>query len=128
MNRRDLLKFFGAGSIIAPVVAGAPQLGEQAMLLAEPKIHVPEPPKVVTASFLSSPPSFVGYDVTVILSEPLTGKVTTVQAQSCHVERHSQLIEVTSLDSPTKMFLSQHEDITIRVRGQITATYQENRR
>lgn len=45
-NRRDLLKFFGIGATVVPVVGGVPKVEAPARLIAEPKV---EPLEVVPA-------------------------------------------------------------------------------
>lgn len=45
MNRRDLLKWFGAGAVAVPLVGGMPQLEASALIVAPPQIEVPPPPK-----------------------------------------------------------------------------------
>ncbi len=48
-NRRDLLKFFGAGTIIAPVVNGLTVEDTRAKLIETPKLGLVELPPVIEA-------------------------------------------------------------------------------
>ena len=44
MNRRDLLKLFGAGAIVAPVIGGlATNITAQARIIKQPEIELIEP-------------------------------------------------------------------------------------
>jgi hypothetical protein len=46
MNRRELLKWFGAGAVAVPVVAGMPKQEAAALIVAPPTIEVPPAPKI----------------------------------------------------------------------------------
>ena len=56
INRRDLLKYFGIGSTIVPVLGGVPKIEAPARLISEPEI---EPVKLVEAGL---PPLAFGLD------------------------------------------------------------------
>lgn len=47
LNRRDLLKFFGIGATIVPVLGGAPRLEMPAKLIAEPVL---DPVQIATST------------------------------------------------------------------------------
>lgn len=69
-NRRDLLKLFGAGTVIAPVVDGLTSESARATLIEVPKIEIAEPPAVVLASEIE----YGDYDATVYLHQRSTNK------------------------------------------------------
>lgn len=49
MNRRDILKLFGVGAVIAPIASGSPILAAQCSLVETPKLHI-LPPQVAEAT------------------------------------------------------------------------------
>ena len=54
MNRRDLLKFFGAGAAVVPIINGMPS-GEVARIIEPPKVELAAPAKLMPgdASFMA---------------------------------------------------------------------------
>lgn len=46
MNRRDLFKYFGAGALIAPVIAGRAEIADTARLIETPRIVEPSASEV----------------------------------------------------------------------------------
>jgi hypothetical protein len=59
INRRDLLKFFTAGSIIAPVIGGVASATEHAVIIEAPKVEIAAPPKFRPADATD----FLGYNM-----------------------------------------------------------------
>jgi hypothetical protein len=100
-NRRDLLKFFGAGAVIAPVINGLPDNQVQAKLIAEPSFDLVKP------VMSSSSPGFdafrVGKDeceVTVYVRHKASKTVTRIDCNAFIVEAKSiPIIDVTSFET-----------------------------
>ena len=46
-NRRELLKYFGAGAIAAPVIAGVPDETRMVRIVEPPKIEMPPAPTLL---------------------------------------------------------------------------------
>ncbi len=44
INRRDLLKYFGVGSAIVPIIGGAPAFEAEAKLIKPAEVEIPETP------------------------------------------------------------------------------------
>ena len=44
MNRRGLMKLFGVGAVIAPVIGGVALAEDHVKLIAEPKVEIASPP------------------------------------------------------------------------------------
>lgn len=53
MNRRDILKFFGVGATIAPVLGETAKLDAKALIIEPPKVELIEAPKVLECSTVS---------------------------------------------------------------------------
>ncbi len=52
-NRRDFMKFFGVGAVVAPVIGGlASNIGAQAKILVPPTVEIIAPPKLVKCAQL----------------------------------------------------------------------------
>ena len=115
MNRRDLLKIFSAGTLIAPVVGGMPSQ-TQARLVEPPKIE-PVEFKPLSACF----PGLGEYDC-VIYMRGRTGDRTTFSFDAHVLEfegPRSQIVDVTSHDSIVRrsMTVLQECSITLKLTG-----------
>lgn len=51
-NRRDLLKYFGIGTVIIPVIGGTPETEKPATLIEVPKVEIAEALPAVTGEDL----------------------------------------------------------------------------
>jgi len=94
-NRRVLLKFFGAGAVIAPVINGLPDNQVQAKLIAEPNFDIVKP------ALSTHGPSFESLkdecEVTVYVRHKASKTVTRIDCNAFVVEAKSMpVIDVTS--------------------------------
>lgn len=78
-NRRDLLKFFSAGAVIAPVVNGLTLESERVKLITTPTVEIVEPPKIVAVENIG----IGNYDATIYLRERGTSNVIRWES-TCH--------------------------------------------
>jgi hypothetical protein len=84
MNRRDLLKWFGAGATIAPIVSGMPKLEAAASLIEVPKVK-PVTLEKEMPKFLHPVEALYGrkpLDITLVVRDPETGATFSMRGQS----------------------------------------------
>lgn len=86
-NRRDILKFLSAGSVIAPVVNGLTSESDRFRLIEPPKVELAPPPKIVEAKEIPNGE----YDATIYLRRRDTGKVTRWDCQVNAVDLYGGL-------------------------------------
>jgi len=78
MNRRDLLKLFGAGSVIAPVIGGVAGQSPQVKLIEEAKVELFAPESILIEAPFPFANIFIPpgqFDVTVTLRDRNSGRV-----------------------------------------------------
>lgn len=95
MNRRDLLKFFGAGAVIAPVIGGVASATQHARLIEEPKVEIAAPPKFRPANpgdLLGGPDK---WELTLFMRNP--SRHTTIR-MDCKAFMGSHQIQVSAID------------------------------
>lgn len=99
-NRRSLLKFFGAGAAIAPVVNGLPEMSSSVKLLEEPKILIAK--EMPTGPHpLSVAQALAGAQIDIRISMRTgDGKHFSFSARAINVSCQPEFINVCSLDSP----------------------------
>lgn len=77
LNRRDLLKKFGIGAAIVPIIGGVPEMEAKASLIEVPRVELARPVITEAPLFLQSPVSYGEFDITVIVKQRASGQVTT---------------------------------------------------
>jgi len=72
MNRRDILKLFGVGAAVMPVVGGVPVSAAQSLIVKPPEIEIPPEPKIVPPFECPAPGA---YECTLFMRERRTATV-----------------------------------------------------
>lgn len=116
IDRRSLLKLFGAGATIAPVLAGVPKIEAQALIVKPPKVELAPEPEVVLADRL---PSLGGMDVTVFMRNRETGEQYRMKCQAFVADWGRDMIEVTMPGDLTPRFLPGLHNVTLRATGEV---------
>lgn len=97
MNRRDLLKLFGVGSAIVPVIGGVPEVQAKALLVDLPHIIAAPAPQIIKPGSWSE--LMGGYDVWLTAREQKTGHVMTMRCSAFLMNAQIEVVDVTSLGS-----------------------------
>lgn len=114
MNRRDLIKFFGAGAVVAPLVNGMPQ-GE-AIIVKPPVVELPPEPKVLPVS------AFMGMDemeVVVFMRNPRLKEAWRMDCTAFISSMRTNPIEITSWTDSRPHFLPGPAEITLQITGDV---------
>jgi hypothetical protein len=122
LGRRDLLKWFGAGSIVAPVIGGVALADDHVKLIETPKVEVVQAKWDVVnpAEYLSS---IEPMDVTIFLKGRETGNVTRFDCPA-YVSRfacnsRANVVDVMSHDSPYRKFLPALVTMQMELTGEV---------
>ncbi len=94
MNRRDLLKFFGVGAVVAPVVGGVALASDHARLIEAPRVEVVKPAWDFVDPF-EHLQSTEELDITVFMKGQRTGKVTRLDCCAFMARGNSTMVDVT---------------------------------
>ncbi len=129
MQRRDLLKLFGVGATIVPVIGGVPELEAPAKLIELPSL---EPVKLAPWSGVASIPKGLpqkGY-ITVDFFDQQQGHHWRIRANSLVISSRASVIDVTSsINSPYREFMPDPEPtIEWELKGVCTGTVKFDRR
>src|SRR5215510_4263754 len=96
-DRRGFLKLFGAGAMVAPVVAGmATNTGAMARLIEEPKVEIIPPPELVVADHISD---MQGDDI-VVFCRHVVGRLFVLEAKDASITSARNPINGTDPWSP----------------------------
>jgi hypothetical protein len=97
MHRRDILKLFGVGATVVPVIGSAPEMSAQARLIEVPKVELvdapvtgPMPrnsPHAVTALVILSCPAWEG------LASLTEGKLSEMEGPGTHINWRSAVTD-----------------------------------
>lgn len=114
MNRRDILKLFGAGAIIAPVAASEPV---QALVLEPPKVELIEP-KVIPAAPGTVPwlgSETVGIDVYL---RKANGTVYSMKCEGVVADCQYETVDATALGDRFRRYINTGRlDMTVKITG-----------
>lgn len=94
-SRRDWLKCFGVGAMIAPVVAGTPALDTVAKIIEPPKLVLPDAPVIRPASLNDMSTllrEFGEWEMNLQLKNTRTGEVRYFDAR-CAITRFNVQME-----------------------------------
>lgn len=104
MNRRDLLKLFGAGTAIVPVIGSKPVLAAEAILVEPPKIEVvqeiPQIQPKVSIPFVGTNPDVVHLSVTYTISD---GEIHTFDVDTIMTETKVDYFELGERWGPREL-------------------------
>lgn len=123
LNRRDIMKLFGAGAIIAPVVKGIPSNEVQAQLIHEPDFKLIEPEVIKPLHPYDALKASGPMDVTVTIRERATGSVIQMRCTAICTGAKPQ-IDVTSHDTAGayRNFNPMIWDMDLRITGAVDWT------
>jgi hypothetical protein len=117
-NRRELLKYFTIGTAIVPLVDGLPKFQAEAKLIEEPKVdlvvakELPRKDGLINAFHgrekLIAQITFVSEDRRIVYETP--GYLTSLS-----VEAASELVDVTSWNSPYQQFTASSPSARIKL-------------
>ena len=123
-DRRELLKLFGIGSVVAPVIGGATMESARAKLIEVPHIEIQPPPAITGAeSFMESFGSGNKMDVIIFLRDKKTGDVTRWENAAIITRASVNRIEITSPDSPYRQFMPGIVDCEMVLSGSPVVTH-----
>jgi hypothetical protein len=122
MNRRDILKLFGAGAAIVPIIGGTPDISAEARLIEPAKI-IPAPASSIEGSVvypgmfdLREPVS-----LTVIIERP-SGQRQVIQGKTFILKCDYTLKEFTSPIGPVEVIADRHPRIRWALEGEFAVT------
>lgn len=122
MNRRGLLKLFGAGAAIVPLIGGVPEVASAAKLIEVPKLE----PIVSPSEVVSLPPfnksGKVGIVVTITEEN---GKRYQFSADTFVMETNVERVDVTDhtgYRSPFRSFIPGPSYLEWQLRGRMIAS------
>lgn len=101
-SRRDLLKYFGAGATIVPVLAGVPNIEAPAKLIEEPRI---QPVELATMQDIPFARGWAREQIFITVDIASKRGHYRFQADSFLADVRSEPIDVTAYDSPNRQFI-----------------------
>ncbi len=118
MNRRDLLKFFGAGTVVAPVVEGVALATDHARLIQPAQVEVVQAMWDVVNPYehLTAREEL---DVTVFMRGKKSGKVTRMDCSVYMIRASSELMNVTHHIDQFKRLIPVQWNCTLEITGEV---------
>lgn len=120
MTRRELMKWFGAGAAVVPIINGMPKAEAEALIVTPPEIEVPAPVEVFAppGGFLSMSP----LDVTVFLRDRESNRTyrfsSEAYMESWSIDMHRGVVDMTTAGDTSRRYLpSPIVDCTLKLRG-----------
>ncbi len=112
MNRRDLMKWFGAGCVAVPIIGGMPKPEAAAIIVHQPVIEVPPPPKIHTEDALNELGDlFMGREiceVSVYIKQKGSPRTIRIKCDAYldkfSMSSKSSVIDVTKFDDQFRQF------------------------
>jgi hypothetical protein len=98
MNRRDLLKLFGVGAAVVPIVGGAPQLAAEATLVTAPQVRPLIVPSTSSEPFDLLRTLIPKSQIQVVIKA--NGTAYYFAAETFVTEARAELVDVASWDTP----------------------------
>lgn len=116
-SRRDLLKLFGVGALVAPVIKGIPSVESVALIVTPPTIEIPPPPKVQAFAAM---PDFMDSDVVVFARDRKTGSVMRMECRAFLTEWKHEMIDISShsIDPRFREFVPAQTTVTFTATGE----------
>ena len=102
-NRRDILKLFGVGAAVVPLVEGKPLVEAPAQLVTVPEVKILEPPApLVTGAQAMSNMFCQGEDVTMHVRFTSKDGVVDFAARTFITRMDTHLVDVTAHGGPRR--------------------------
>ena len=113
MNRRDLLKWFGAGAVAVPIIGGMPKPEAAAVIVHAPVIEVPPPPKIHTGAAVNElAEAFMNLEVCEVSvyirrkDRPYSVRINCDgYLKQFSIGQHRDIIDITSMGDQRRRFL-----------------------
>lgn len=98
MNRRDVLKLFGVGAAVVPIVNGLPARDAEAKLIEVPKLEIPHAIEGTgTQMFLAAdPPVGADYDCVLHMRDKRSGQSYRMDCDAILINTRRQAIDVST--------------------------------
>lgn len=112
IGRRELLRLFGVGATIVPVVRGFASMDSSATLVEIPKVELVQP------AMLASPLDLSGAGEIQVTIRNCSGSYT-FSASYFNLEGVQESVDVTSLDQPNRHSLRGVQNLDFTMRGRL---------
>ncbi len=118
MDRRSLLKMFGAGAAVVPLIGGVPEVSAAATLIEVPKLQ----PLVAPSEIHAVPPVPDGQvGITVTITDA-TGSRWQFDAQGFVTESRMTVVDVTTHSTHSfRQYIPGFPDVEWNMRGRLIA-------
>jgi len=116
MNRRDILKLFGVGAAVVPVVGGVPVSAAQSLIVKPPEIEIPPEPKIVPPFECPAPGA---YECTLFMRERRTATVYRMECQAFMMESRMSQVDVTDYSGQFRSYIPGPVDVSFKATGEV---------
>jgi hypothetical protein len=119
MDRRDLLKLFGIGSVIAPVIGGVASAAPLVKLIQEPKYELVPPQAPVEATELPASGDSGDFEITAYFRDKRSRSVHRIECSAFLLSYRCEVIDVTTPGAAFRSYFPGPAEMTLRVTGAI---------